>query len=272
MAGPPKIIHFPYMHEELILPGLRSMGLFLNPGIMDPRDPLFTPEDLVLDQGQSQYFLDQCRQFGEQFRKTSDMTHLGMAQMEDFYTGSTQSIQYELSTYGKNEASRDTRQEDLLQAQQYLLLNFALEERLLELNRIDADLSRSWSSFDESLGIDDEEERFQNMERQPIGADINTGHWQKLLKAYTAFLPPEGMLLIHEESVCRELEEYGVSWQKQDPGRFLPGLADGSGLDIYYAPLTLDKISIKKQAVPREVKLLRAVCSTNSLHKPKEEG
>ena len=272
MAGPPSIIHFPYMHEELILPALRPVGFFLNPGIMESRDTFFTSQDLVLDKGQSRYFLEECRQFGEQFRKVSDMTHLGMVQMEDFYTGSTQSIQYELSTYGRPEQSGGTRQEELLQAQQYLLLNFALEERLLELNRIDADLSRSWSNFDESLGIEDDEERFQNMERQSISPEISTAHWQKLLKAYTAFLPPEGILLVNEESVCRELEEYGVSWQKQDSSRFFPDLADKSRLDIYHATLILDKIGGKMRSFAREVKMLRAVCSTYTPEQLKEEG
>ncbi|EFI35663.1 hypothetical protein Dthio_PD3092 [Desulfonatronospira thiodismutans ASO3-1] len=270
MAGPPKIIHFPYMHEELVSPGLRPMGLFLNPGIKDPLDIFFTPQGLVLDKGLSEYFLEQCRQFGEQFKKTSDMTHLGMAQMEDFYTGSTQSIQYELSTYGKSDEAKEDHKEDLLQAQQYLLLNFALEERLLELGRIDADLSLSWSSFDESLGIDDEEEHFQNIARQSISPQISTDHWQKLLKAYTAFLPPQGILLVHEESVSQELQEYGIAWERHDPDHFFPGLADRKGLDFFCATLNLDKIDKKKQTFAREVKLLRAVSSTNSLQQTKE--
>lgn len=264
MEGPLKIIHFPCMHEELILSELRPLGFFLNPGIMDPRDTLFTPEDLVLNKGQSRYFLDQCRQFGGQFKKASDIIHLGMSQMEDFYTGRTQSIQYELSTYGKrDEANEDHK--DLLQAQQYLLLNFALEERLLELTRIDADLSRSWSSLDQSLGIDDEDERFQDMARQSISPDISTVHWQQLLKAYTAFLPQEGFLLVHEESVNRELEEYGITWERHEPEHFFPGLADKKELDVFCASLDLDKIHKKKQGIARAVKLLRAGCSTNSL-------
>jgi len=262
MPAKPKIIHFPYMHEELILPELRPAGLFLNPGLMDDRDPFFTSQHLVLDKGQSQYFLEQCRQFGEQFRKVSDVTHMGMAQVEDFYTGSTQSIQYELSTYGNQETSRDSRQQDFLQAQQYLLLNFALEERLLELSRIDADLNRSWSSFDASLGIEDDEERFQNMERQPISPEISTEHWQELLKAYTAFMPSDGILLVHEESVCRELEEYGVYWESQAPDSFFSGLNDYSKLNVYFATLTLDKFNGNMRAFAREVKLLRAVYST----------
>ena len=272
MPAKPKIIHFPYMHEELVLTGFRPMGLFLNPGIRDPLDSFFTPQDLVLDKARSSYFLEQCRQFGEQFKKTSDMTHLGMAQMEDFYTGSTQSIQYELSTYGKSDEAKQDHKEDLLQAQQYLLLNFALEERLLELGRIDADLGRAWSSFDESLGIDDDEERFQNMARQSISPEISIQHWQKLLQAYTPFLPPEGVLLLHEESVSQELQEYGLAWERQDPGHFFPGLADKKGLEVFYSTFTLDKISKNKQAPAREVKLLRAVSSTNSLQQSKEEG
>ncbi len=256
MTGSHFIVHFPLMHPELTPQEFLSLGLFLNPGLLKAQESYFTPDSLELDQEQALSFLEQCRQYGENFKRPSDIAHMVKLQEEDFYTGSKQSIQYELSTYDHRQKSGEHEKLELLQAQKYLLLNCALEERLMELGRIDNDLSRAWSSFDNSLGFDEDEERFQDMQRQSISPGINTGHWKKLMCAFAAFLPEDGYLLIHDDDLYLELEEYGASWKKQSPDKHSAFFFAEVNLVLYEAVLKTERIGCSSRISRPEIRLL----------------
>ncbi len=253
MSPPPRIVHFPFMHKKFVDQKIRSLALFLNPGLISD-DQSFKPEHLALDPEMSKMFLEQSMQFGRQFRKPSDMAILGVLK-EDFYSGSTQSIQHELSTYGSHEETGNEKQ-IFLQAQQFLLLEYALEERIIELQDIDENLRSTWSDFDKALGLDGDEEKFLNLDRETSLLKLNTNNWPALLWAYTVFLPENGMLLINHDLVMPELEEWGVENYKERPETYLSDFP--TDWTLYSALLKPEKFKSGGLVLKRDVKMLLA--------------
>jgi len=258
MPGSNRIIHFPFMHKEFVAPEIHSLGIFLDPGLNIQDSSYFQPERLILDPRQSRTFLEQCMQFGEQFKKPSDMAVLGVQKMEDFYSGTTQSIQFELSTYGRGEEEhQDTK---YLQAQKLLLLDYALEERILELQRINEDISLSWSRLNKALGTDEEEQKFWTVDREAVASRLDVISWPKLLWAFVLFASWDVFLLIHDDFVCQELEEWGAVWQEKDPRLYFPSFP--SDAELYISVLGPEKLGSGGYALTRDVQLLRTAFKT----------
>ncbi len=253
MSPSPRIIHFPFMHKEFVDEKIRSLALFLNPGLAFD-DQSFNPEHLALDQKLSKTFLEQSMQFGRQFKKPSDMALAGV-QKEDFYSGSMQSIQHELSTYGSNKEAENQNQR-YLQAQQFLLLEYALEERIIELQGIDENLRSTWSDFDKSLGLDEDEEKFLNLDRETSLFKLNTHNWPALLWAFTLFLPENGLLMVSHDLIFPELEEWGVEKHKEYPETYFSEFPTDSTL--YSALLKPEKLKSRGLVLKTDVKMLLA--------------
>lgn len=207
------IVHFPLMLEDLLPESFGPLALFLNPGTHDSAEKFYRPEKLVLDPGGVRTFLSQSVQFGEQFKKPSDMAYLGARKSEDFYSDTSLSLRWQISTYGREDNAQDADLE-YLRAQQLLLLEYTFEERMADLRSLSAGLGASWKELDSSLGIDREHEEFEALDRI-IDLGINTSaNWQKLLWAFALFVPDDAFLLLEERTIARELEEAGVSWEK----------------------------------------------------------
>ncbi len=219
MQNPWNIIHFPFMHPEFVPSDVRKLAWFLNPGLEAGSEFCYTPEALVLDPKQAKSFLEYSQQFGEQFSRPSEIAYFGAQQMEDFYSHTALAIRSELSHYDQQDLEKEDTQ-DYLQAQQLLLLDFSLEERIIELQGIDEELQQHWSQFDKDLGIDEEEERFWAPDREAIISRLEFAHMSKLLWAFGLYLPREGCLLVHEDEVCSELEELGVTWEPEEFSSF----------------------------------------------------
>ncbi|MFN2268617.1 MAG: hypothetical protein ABR542_04790, partial [Desulfonatronovibrio sp.] len=162
------LVHFPLLYKDLVPESIQPLALFLNPGLYEPSPGTFSPQSLVLSTRDAQSFLSQCVQFGDQFKKPSDMAYLGVKKADDFYSDTSLSLRWQISTYGQQNEQSD-KNHDYIRAQQLLLLEYVLEERIFELNKMNASLSSTWKDFDSSLGIDREDETFSVLDREFLG-------------------------------------------------------------------------------------------------------
>lgn len=207
------------MLDELLPESLRPAARFLNPGLYEHNENRFTPDNLILDPAGVKTFLSQSIQFGEQFRKPSDMAYLGAGKAEDFYTDTSMSLRWQISTYGQSNNEQDA-QRDYLKAQQLLILEYAYEERLAELNSLNASLGPAWKELDSSMGIEREDEEFMALDRESFIAMETSANWKKLLWAFSLFLPRDAYLLINKRRIADELEEAGVVWETTVPENY----------------------------------------------------
>lgn len=207
------IVHFPAMVTDLLPPLLRRLALFFNPGLHEPVQGSFHPDNLVLDHGQAASFLSQSIQFGEQFKKPSDMKYFGAGTLHDFYSETSLSLGWEIATYGRKEKRS---QDQFLQAQQLLILEHAYEEKLAELRSLNTSLDSAWTELDASLGIERGDEEFAALDRDPVLTMDTAANWRKLLWAFALFLPGDSLMLITEPRIADELEEAGVAWENAD--------------------------------------------------------
>lgn len=206
------LVHFPLLFKELVPESIQPLALFLNPGLYEPSQDTFRPQDLVFSTKDAQIFLSQCVQFGDQFKKPSDMAYLGVKKADDFYSDTSLSLRWQISTYGQQDKQSDKDQE-YVRAQKLLLLEYVLEERVFELDKMNSSLGAAWQAFDSSLGIDREDETFSALDREFLNMSANATDWKKLLWAFSLLLPLESRLLVFQEQTCLELEEAGVHWQ-----------------------------------------------------------
>ncbi|WP_028574503.1 hypothetical protein [Desulfonatronovibrio hydrogenovorans] len=209
------IIHFPFMHEDFVSEQLRSLALFLNPGLVEDTPNAFRPERLVLSPKEANFFLNQSIQFGEQFKKPSDMAYLGVKNNDDFYSDTSLALRWQISTYDQDKNHTQPSQE-LLQAQQMLILEYVFEERVADLRLLDRDLGETWKKFDQDLGIEREDGDFAYIDRDPVSGLSTSADWKKLLWAFAMLLPRSVFLLVHDPETASELEEAGLSWREVD--------------------------------------------------------
>lgn len=213
------IIHFPIMLEALVPEQMRPLARLLNPGLHEQSENLFTPDNLVLDSAGVKSFLSQSVQFGELFKKPSDMAYLGASGIDDFYSDTSLSLRWQVTTYDQKNNEHDMRS-DYLKAQQLSILEYVFEENMAELDSISTDIGSTWKELDSSLGIDRDDEEIIALDRDSdfrISASIN---WKRLLWAFSLFLPQNAHLLLHDQQIGDELEETGVVWEKSDPAEY----------------------------------------------------
>lgn len=225
----PHIIHFPTMLGSLLPESLKRCAHFLNPGMYGLSGDYYLPDNLVLDASEVKSFISQGIEFGEQFAKPSDMAYLGAAKMDDFYSGTSQSLGWQISTYGQKKAGGDDY-DQLLRAQQLLILEYVFEKNIAELNDLDSRLGSTWNEFDTSLGIERNDEDFRNIDRSSIVFFSPSANWKKLLWAFTHFIPDNVRLLILDRQIADELEGSGVAWESCDPEQFLVSFPAEAGL------------------------------------------
>ncbi|MFP4236963.1 MAG: hypothetical protein ACLFRQ_05470 [Desulfonatronovibrio sp.] len=207
------IVSFPIMIRDLLPKVFQDCVCLLNPGLHEQTENHFLPQGLPLDLTGAKAFLSQSLQFGEQFKKPSDMAYFGTEKINDFYSDTSMALGWQISTYGSRDTGQDV-DEDRLRAQQMLILEYVFQERMAELNSINASLGSAWKDFDSSLGIEGEDREFADLDRNSISVTASVTNWKKLIWAFTCVLPGDACLFIFDQQTAGELEECGVVWEK----------------------------------------------------------
>lgn len=220
------LLAFPYMHPEL-WSGDDLEGLtFFDPGLTDEPDPhAFRPEELPLDPETAQALINDSVKFGEQFKDPGEMAYFGAVTADDFYEGSSMSIQAQLSRqFDDGQGSKQAREarEARSKAQFVLLLAWFFEERILELAGLEGGIRDGWEAMDRSIGVD-EEDRLG--ERETVLGDTlsHTGGtsdgqevrlpWQRVVESLPAFLPADTELVCADPEIFEVWEEFGLVFE-----------------------------------------------------------
>lgn len=225
------LLAFPYMHPEL-WSGDDLEGLtFFDPGLTDEPDPhAFRPDDLPLDPGTARSLIDDSVRFGEQFKDPGEMAYFGAVTADDFYEGSSMSIQAQLSRqFDDGQGAKQAREarEARSKAQFVLLLAWFFEERILELAGLEGGVRDGWEAMDRSMGVD-EEDRLG--ERETALSDVlsHTGGvsdgqevrlpWQRVVESLPEFLPEGAELVCADPEIFEVWEEFGIGFEEGEDG------------------------------------------------------
>jgi len=226
------LFSFPNLHPELWSDKSVDGLAFLDPGLTEePVEGGFRPEGLPLDPKSATALINDCINFGEQFKDPSEMAYFGAQTADDFYEGSSMSIQAQLSerftdVYESNEEVRKEK-EAHSKAQFVLLLAWFFEERIIELKKLNQGVKDSWKSMDTTLGVDDED-RLDERVVDLGAAESHTGGssdeqtipfpWKRVIEALPMFLPEGAVLVCDDSDVLDTWQELGIEFVDQSNG------------------------------------------------------
>ena len=225
------LLSFPYMHPEL-WSGDDLEGLtFFDPGLTDQPDAhAFRPEGLPLDPAMARSLINDCINFGEQFKDPGEMAYFGAVTADDYYEGSSMSIQAQLSRQfddGRGGKQEREEREARSKAQFILLLAWSFEERIIELAGLEEGVKHSWDAMDETIGVDEDDSL--GARETALGETIaHTGGasdgqevqlpWQRVVEALPAFIPEDTVLVCADPEIFEVWEEFGIGFAEGEDG------------------------------------------------------
>lgn len=229
------LLSFPYMHPELFPAGLAEKVRFFDPGMAeDSSDEMFRPEGLPMDKKIAKALINDCINFGEQFKDPSEMAYFGAVTADDFYEGSSMSIRAQLTRQfddGQGTKLEREKKETASRAQFILLLAWTFEERMIELQSIEKGVKDSWKSMDKTLGVD-EEDRLDERVLDLGNRESHTGGvsdeqtiplpWKRIIEALPAFVPQETVLLCTDQEIIASWDDMEIEFVPADGGAGLP--------------------------------------------------
>ncbi|QGY41298.1 hypothetical protein GM415_14565 [Pseudodesulfovibrio cashew] len=219
------LLSFPYMHPELV-PGVKADGMrFFDPGLAEtPGECSFRPEGLPLDRKTAAALIRDCINFGEQFKDPAEMAYFGAVSADDFYEGSSMSIQNQLMQQfrdGQGEKEERQARENRARAQFILLLAWSFEEKMMELASIEQGVKNSWKSMDQTLGVDDED-RYEEKVLDLGNRLSHTGGvsdeqrvplpWQRIIEALPAFIPEDSVLVCVDKEIIAAWDDLEIAF------------------------------------------------------------
>ncbi|BDQ36037.1 hypothetical protein SYK_03970 [Pseudodesulfovibrio nedwellii] len=225
------LLSFPNLHPELWTNGPLKGLKFLDPGLNEASfDQAFRPEDLPLDHNTATALINDCINFGEQFKDPSEMAYFGAVTTDDFYEGSSMSIQAQLTRqFDDGQGSKQEREEKEARskAQFILLLAWFFEERMIELSGLEKGIKARWKSMDTTLGVDDEDrinERVVDLgNAQSHTGGVSDGQtiplpWQRVVEALPAFIPEDTTLVCSNSEIIDAWEELDIEFSENEDG------------------------------------------------------
>lgn len=225
------LLSFPHLHPEL-WSGAPVKGLqFLDPGLAaEPFENGFRPDDLPLDHKTAAALINDSINFGQQFKDPAEMAWFGAQTADDFYEGSSMSIQAQLMRQfsdGQGAGEERELKEARARAQFILLLAWFLEERILELDGLERGVKDRWKAMDTTMGMDDED-RLENGVVTLGTAESHTGGasdgqripfpWKRVAEALPGFIPGDAVLVCADPEIITAWEEQGIEFTEEREG------------------------------------------------------
>lgn len=240
------LLAFPYMHPELFtgatVPGIR----FLDPGMLDePSEKMFRPDGLPMDKKTATALINDCINFGEQFKDPAEMAYFGAMTTEEFYEGSSLSIQSQLTQrFNDGVGGKEEREkkEAAARAQFVLLLAWFFEERMLEVASIEKGVRNSWKSMDETIGVDDEdrvdEGILNHATTESHTGGVSDGQsiqlpWKRTVEALPAFVPQDTVLVCTDKDIIAAWDDLEIAFSAADAKLGLPEGAQAATLPAW---------------------------------------
>lgn len=219
------LLSFPHMHPELFPIKMDNIRFF-DPGLAtESGEPFFRPEGLPMDSKTATALINDCINFGEQFKDPGEMAYFGAVSADDFYEGSSMSIQAQLTRqFDDGQGSKQAREtkEAASRAQFILLLAWFFEEKMMELDSIEKGVKHSWESMDKTLGVDDED-RLDERVLDLGNRESHTGGvsdeqkvqlpWQRIIEALPAFIPADTVLVCSDKEIVEAWDDMGIEFK-----------------------------------------------------------
>ncbi len=229
------LLAFPYMHTYLFPEDLVSLVCFFDPGMTDEPDPEgFRPKDLPLDAKTATALINDSIRFGEQFKDPGEMAYYGAVSADDYYEGSSMSIQAQLMRqFADNNGDKDEREarEAKAKAQFVLLLAWYFEERMLELQGLEETVKNAWSAMDKGLGVEDDDRLEAGVvalgEAESHTGGVSDGQevqlpWQRIVEALPAFISRDDVLVCVDNEIYSLWEDRDIAFSPADEKLGLP--------------------------------------------------
>lgn len=225
------LLSFPNLHPEL-WSGKPVEGLrFFDPGLAaEPFESGFRPEGLPLDPKTANALINDCINFGQQFKNPSEMAWFGAQTVDDFYEGSSMSIQAQLQRQfedGQGTGREREMKEARSKAQFVLLLAWFFEERMIELEGLEKGVRNAWKGMDRTLGVD-EDDRLDERVVNLGAAESHTGGasdgqavlfpWKRVVEALPGFIPEDTVLVCVNPEVIAAWEELSIEFEEDGDG------------------------------------------------------
>ncbi len=240
------LLSFPYMHPELFPADAVSEIRFFDPGMQDePGENVFRPDALPMDKKTATALINDCINFGEQFKDPSEMAYYGAMTTDEFYEGSSMSIQAQLSQrFADTQGGKEERElnEAASRAQFILLLAWTFEEKMMEVQGLEKGVKNSWKSMDETLGVDDED-RMNERIVDLSNAESHTGGksdeqtiplpWQRIIEALPAFVPQDTVLVCTDNDIIATWNDLEIKFSAADAKLGLPEGAQTARLPVW---------------------------------------
>jgi len=219
------LLSFPYMHPELFPAEFAETVRFFDPGMADEAGAeMFRPDGLPMDKKMATALINDCINFGEQFKDPGEMAYFGAVTTDDFYEGSSMSIRSQLSRQfddGQGTKQEREKKETASRAQFILLLAWTFEERMIELQSIEKGIKTSWKSMDRTLGVE-EEDRINERVLDLGNRESHTGGvsdeqtiplpWKRIIEALPAFVPQDTVLLCADQEIIASWDDMEIEF------------------------------------------------------------
>ncbi len=229
------LLAFPYMHSYLFPENLVEGVRFFDPGMLDePDESVFRPEGLPMDKETATALINDSIRFGEQFKNPGEMAYFGVQTSDDFYEGSSYSIQSQLARQfddGQGSKQERERKEAVSRAQFILILAWFFEEKMLELQGLEQGVKDIWQAMDQGLGVS-EEDRLESRVVDMGSVESHTGGasdgremqlpWQRIVEALPAFIDEDTVLVCVDSEIFAVWEDLEIPFVPADAGLGLP--------------------------------------------------
>lgn len=222
----PMILLAPWLHGELA-PGAVSGGFVcFNPGVAvspEQEEGMFSPDNLPLAPDVAAQMVRDMLEFGLQFKNAGDIAGfapqgrqgggdaLGAGLRSEFHDLDAFAAQQVPSLQPEEQAV--TTGPNLFAAQQLLLLAWATEERLLELQNLGDGYKDTFAKFNEALGLDEDESEIpaQGAElADDLERELAQLPWALVLESMICFLEPGVTLLCSNPDMLATWRDLGL--------------------------------------------------------------
>lgn len=227
------LLSFPHMHSAFISDNAPDSLVFFDPGVSEEEGG-YRPPNLPLEKKSALALINDCIRFGEQFKDPGEMAYFGAMTTEDFYDGSSMSIQAQLTRqFDDGSGSKQEREmrEAISKAQFVLLLAWFFEEKMIELSTIEDGVRNSWKSMDKTLGVD-EDDRINERVLDLGNRESHTGGvsdeqmvplpWKRIVEAMPAFIPDDAVLVCTDPQIISEWDDMEIEFTPLDTSGELP--------------------------------------------------
>ncbi len=206
-------IYFPLLHKEFIDEKILSMVILIDPGIGGKKDPIFfTPPQFPLTPKEAKKYTEELLRYGEFFKDPKEIQQNFLLQLFERDTEKPSQIKSHIKKI--NTSPKETNYP--LIAQTTLLLEWTMEEKIIELEKIEREIGEDMKKLKEILG-DSSVTEAANTKEIFVKYHIDTLLPYEKLLPWFFFIMEEGDVLFTDiKELYERWTEFGISFSNTD--------------------------------------------------------